>query len=186
MAESVNLVEQSVNFGRAFRRSNPQPQRGQSQWTDELVVTIKRLWKEGHSATGIAATIGGFSRNAVMGKIHRLGLNRTREFPCNKARPPKKIRRPRLPKPAPPVKAEAVRLPPNLEAIRRLEPVKNADGQYVTVLRLESWQCRFPIGDPKKPGMFFCARPCGEHVYCADHRRLCYQPGAPKKRGRGA
>ena len=43
-------------------------------WTDERVDTLKRLWGEGHSASQIANQLGGVSRNAVIGKVHRLGL----------------------------------------------------------------------------------------------------------------
>lgn len=43
-------------------------------WTDERVDTLKRLWGEGHSASQIATHLGGVSRNAVIGKVHRLGL----------------------------------------------------------------------------------------------------------------
>lgn len=44
-------------------------------WTDERVETLKRMWNEGHSATQIAKELGGVTRNAVIGKVHRLGLS---------------------------------------------------------------------------------------------------------------
>ena len=43
-------------------------------WTDERIETLKRLWSEGHSASQIAGELGGVSRNAVIGKVHRLKL----------------------------------------------------------------------------------------------------------------
>ncbi|MCP1167984.1 GcrA cell cycle regulator, partial [Limimaricola sp. ASW11-118] len=47
-------------------------------WTDERVETLKRMWNEGQSASQIAKELGGVTRNAVIGKVHRLGLsNRT-------------------------------------------------------------------------------------------------------------
>jgi GcrA cell cycle regulator len=47
-------------------------------WTDERVETLKRMWAEGQSASQIAKELGGVTRNAVIGKVHRLGLsNRT-------------------------------------------------------------------------------------------------------------
>ena len=49
-------------------------------WTDERVETLKRMWGEGQSASAIAKELGGVTRNAVIGKVHRLGLsNRTEE-----------------------------------------------------------------------------------------------------------
>jgi len=48
-------------------------------WTDERVETLKTLWGEGQSASQIAKVLGGVTRNAVIGKVHRLGLaSRTR------------------------------------------------------------------------------------------------------------
>src|SRR6218665_1072362 len=48
--------------------------RGGMNWTDERVEKLKRLWAEGLSASQIAAQLGGVSRNAVIGKVHRLSL----------------------------------------------------------------------------------------------------------------
>ncbi|MFZ1341367.1 MAG: GcrA family cell cycle regulator, partial [Paracoccaceae bacterium] len=44
-------------------------------WTDERVETLKRMWGEGQSASQIAKELGGVTRNAVIGKVHRLGLS---------------------------------------------------------------------------------------------------------------
>ena len=44
-------------------------------WTDERVETLKRMWTEGASASQIAKELGGVTRNAVIGKVHRLGLS---------------------------------------------------------------------------------------------------------------
>ena len=44
-------------------------------WTDERVETLKRMWNEGQSASQIAEELGGVTRNAVIGKVHRLGLS---------------------------------------------------------------------------------------------------------------
>lgn len=44
-------------------------------WTDERVETLKRMWTEGQSASQIAKELGGITRNAVIGKVHRLGLS---------------------------------------------------------------------------------------------------------------
>jgi len=44
-------------------------------WTDERVETLKKMWAEGQSASQIAKELGGVTRNAVIGKVHRLGLS---------------------------------------------------------------------------------------------------------------
>jgi GcrA cell cycle regulator len=48
-------------------------------WTDERVETLKRMWAEGQSASQIAKELGGVTRNAVIGKVHRLGLSNRNE-----------------------------------------------------------------------------------------------------------
>jgi GcrA cell cycle regulator len=56
------------------------PGKATMSWTDERVETLKRMWAEGQSASAIAKELGGVTRNAVIGKVHRLGLsNRTDE-----------------------------------------------------------------------------------------------------------
>src|SRR5205085_4411379 len=73
-------------------------------WTDERIETLKKLWSEGLSASQIAAELGGVTRNAVIGKVHRLGLSGRAKTPSSaaprarKARPPSQMVR--LPRPA--------------------------------------------------------------------------------------
>ena len=56
-------------------------------WTDERVETLKRMWNDGQSASQIAKELGGVTRNAVIGKVHRLGLsNRTGGQPAKPAK----------------------------------------------------------------------------------------------------
>ncbi|WP_347140023.1 GcrA family cell cycle regulator [Paracoccus sp. SSK6] len=50
-------------------------------WTDERVETLKRMWAEGQSASAIAKELGGVTRNAVIGKVHRLGLSNRSDEP---------------------------------------------------------------------------------------------------------
>ena len=64
-------------------------------WTDERVETLKRMWVEGQSASQIAKELGGVTRNAVIGKVHRLGLSNRDEDeaevePAPEAAPPPK------------------------------------------------------------------------------------------------
>src|SRR6266436_7579726 len=52
-------------------------------WNDERVETLKRLWAEGLSASHIATELGGITRNAVIGKVHRLGISGRAKSPSS-------------------------------------------------------------------------------------------------------
>ncbi|TJZ81042.1 GcrA family cell cycle regulator [Paracoccus hibiscisoli] len=95
-------------------------------WTDDRVETLKRMWSEGQSASAIAKELGGVTRNAVIGKVHRLGLsNRNDEAEAAPAPAPEPA-----PAPAPEVKpAAAVRPAPAPAAPPRPEPVAAAPAQ---------------------------------------------------------
>ncbi|MBF9029211.1 GcrA cell cycle regulator [Rhodobacterales bacterium HKCCE3408] len=97
-------------------------------WTDERVETLKRMWSEGQSASQIAKELGGVTRNAVIGKVHRLGLsNRTsgsgkpveepkaKPAPQPEAKPAAKADAPSRPEPA----EEAPARPANVTPIRK-------------------------------------------------------------------
>src|SRR5437016_7824766 len=61
-------------------------------WTDERVELLKKLWADGLSASQIAAELGGITRNAVIGKVHRLGLSGRAKSPSSAAPRPRKPR----------------------------------------------------------------------------------------------
>ncbi|WP_111558977.1 GcrA family cell cycle regulator [Paracoccus sediminilitoris] len=96
-------------------------------WTDERVETLKRMWSEGQSASAIAKELGGVTRNAVIGKVHRLGLsNRNDEAeaapapvaaaPAPEPAAPKKPAAPKVAAPAPqpaPARPEPVEAEPD-------------------------------------------------------------------------
>jgi len=76
-------------------------------WTDERVETLKTMWNDGKSASQIAKELGGVTRNAVIGKVHRLGLsNRTQPSKAAKEAKPAAEAAPAKPKPAPKPAAE--------------------------------------------------------------------------------
>ena len=86
-------------------------------WTDERVELLKKMWNEGQSASQIAKELGGVTRNAVIGKVHRLGLsNRASTTPKPetkpKAPPPPKAKEAPKPEPQPEVKPEPEPTPP--------------------------------------------------------------------------
>jgi len=103
-------------------------------WTDERVELLKKMWGEGQSASQIAKELGGVTRNAVIGKVHRLGLsNRTAATgkPAAAEAPAKPAPKPADPTPAPappseaemaesaPEPAEAAAAPSNVTPLRK-------------------------------------------------------------------
>jgi len=151
-------------------------------WNDERVETLKKLWAEGFSASQIAAELGGVTRNAVIGKVHRLGLSGRAKSP-NSAAP-----RPRKPRSATPmlrVSRSSVRGNTALahafevDAEPEPEPVDNVIpiGQRRSLLELTEETCRWPIGDPGNADFYFCGGPpVGGLPYCTYHSRVAYQP----------
>ena len=158
-------------------------------WSDERVALLGKLWGEGLSASQIAAILGGgVTRNAVIGKVHRLGLaGRV------KAGAPAQ---PRPAKPSRPV-ARPITLVSSVvdegvdsEPARRETPPARVDDEIalppserVSIMDLRDSMCRWPIGDPAKPGFGFCGQRATPGVpYCAAHCRIAYQPVADRKR----
>jgi len=146
-------------------------------WTDDRVTVLKKLWLDGLSASQIAKQLGGgVTRNAVIGKVHRLGLS-GRATPSKPSRPAVV----RAPRPRPMVVASA---PRRLESgpsapvlIARVETPGSA-----TVLTLGAHMCKWPIGDPATREFTFCGRGAGHGPYCDDHAAVAYQPPQKKTR----
>jgi GcrA cell cycle regulator len=150
-------------------------------WTDERVEILKKLWLEGLSASQIAKQLGGVTRNAVIGKVHRLGLS-GRAAPSQPSRPAA-FRTPRPSRPAIPNlrRADGPRAEPRPLAPRPAPYVEQPG--TATVLTLGAHMCKWPIGDPSSAEFTFCGRRSGdEGPYCIEHARLAYQPPQTKKR----
>jgi GcrA cell cycle regulator len=149
-------------------------------WTDERVDLLKKLWAEGHSAAQVAKQLGGVSRNAVIGKVHRLGLPQR----ASPSRPAKRPQRPGRQRPM----NGALQARPRLASAEPsvpmpdLAPMTFEDGAPANVLTLKETMCKFPIGDPAEPGFAFCGRGACSGPYCADHARVVYQPAPARKR----
>jgi GcrA cell cycle regulator len=149
-------------------------------WSEERVALLRKLWAEGLSASQIAKQLGGVTRNAVIGKVHRLGLA-GRATPSRPAKRPVRTARPRVIGPS----APRLRMPSSepRPIIPDLEPVRLEDGRAATVLTLNESMCKYPIGDPTDPDFAFCGRgAAGNAPYCQDHSRLAYQPSQARKR----
>jgi len=159
-------------------------------WTDERVELLKKLWTDGLSASQIAAELGGITRNAVIGKVHRLGLSGRAKSPSSSAPRPRKPRAPghmmRLPRPA--MRGNTALAPmyetylePEPELIENIIPI----GQRCTLLELNDSKCRWPIGDPGTAEFFFCGgAPVEGLPYCSYHSRVAYQPANDRRRDR--
>lgn len=116
-------------------------------WTDERVELLKKMWGEGQSASQIAKELGGVTRNAVIGKVHRLGLsNRAGAAPAPEAKPaPAAAPKPKAePKPKPAV-AERPAPKPEPAPEPKPEPVTN------NVTPLPARKQIIPAGQPLPP-----------------------------------
>ena len=168
-------------------------------WTDERVERLSTLWLEGRSASQIAAELGeGVSRNAVIGKVHRLGLS-GRAVPAGVGT--------LCPEPAPAeaVVAAAPHVPAmaahtiddvasildaaiepitvDLPALRAVKDVAMPVSDRVTILELSGSMCRWPIGDPTSAEFRFCGcRAVSTLPYCQEHARVAFQPVADRRR----
>lgn len=154
-------------------------------WTDERIKKLKLLYESGYSCSNIAERLGGVTRNAVIGKIHRMNLPlRGNEIP--KIR--KKISR-RKPNPYAwerahtPRSAKAVNASPaDLEDLANIEARQANDVARTSFVDLEDHHCRFIVGDPKGEHGY-----CGQErvhglPYCKHHALRCYQPPKPKSK----
>jgi GcrA cell cycle regulator len=154
-------------------------------WTDERVETLKKLWQDWLSASQIAKQLGGVTRNAVIGKVHRLGLS-GRAAPSKPARPAFKPPRPARAAAAAPTPPRRIAAEPAATSATPAVPapryVEEAPGT-ATVLTLGAHMCKWPIGDPSLESFTFCGRRTGgEGPYCNEHARVAYQPAQTKKR----
>ena len=158
-------------------------------WTDERVELLKKLWSDGLSASQIAAELGGITRNAVIGKVHRLGLSGRAKSTSSTAPRPRKARSPsmlRIGRPAirgNTALAHAYEVEPEAEPelLDNIIPI----GQRRTILELNDQTCHWPVGDPGSADFFFCGGNTLDGLpYCAHHSRVAYQPPSDRRRDR--
>ena len=143
-------------------------------WTDEKVAKLKELWGKGNTAAQIASIIGGISRNAVIGKAHRLNLSakiKTRtaisnqsfdNSISNKNNQSKKGRRSRF---------------KSLIIDKDFEPENPKQLE-----ELDENICKWPIGHPNEKKFYFCGRSSlKDFSYCKLHLLYAYQPRGKKE-----
>ena len=157
-------------------------------WSDERVEQLKKLWESGLSASQIAAELGNVTRNAVIGKVHRLGLSGRAKSPAAAAP------RQRKPRPAQhmmrvsrPVSRGNTALAHAFEVEIEPDPIAYDNvvpmSQRLSLLELNEATCHWPVGDPASSEFFFCGgKALTSLPYCVQHSRIAYQPAADRRR----
>ena len=163
-----------MRSSRARREDHLMPK--SAAWSKDRISTLTAHWIDGLSASQIADRLGGVSRNAVIGKLHRLGL-------CGDGRPP-------MPKPQ--AAAGAARRPDQTRPAPARLPAKTAPsipsppegpGLVADLIGLGAHACRWPIGDPKAAGFTFCGRRA-DGRYRHGHEQRAVRPGSASRAAR--
>lgn len=149
-----------------------------SNWTEDRVGALKKLWLEGQSASQIAKALGaGTTRNAVIAKVHRLGLSNRAASPSP---PPRATFRSAQSPKRQAHSQHHTRVGRKRTSIPLPEPSPEASTPgTATLMTLGSHMCKWPIGDPATQSFNFCGRRTSE-TYCAAHARIAYQPQVRK------
>lgn len=143
-------------------------------WTEERTNLAVTLWNDGLSASQIAKRLGGVSRNAVIGKVHRLGLS-ARAAPSRPAA--KALKTVKATKPPKHDHANALYFGSGKrQAPKAAEPIierwERAGG--ATILTLANHMCKWPIGDPSSAAFTFCGGRRETGPYCHQHAQVAY------------
>ena len=141
-------------------------------WTDEKVNKLKELWGKGHTASQIAQILGDTTRNAVIGKAHRLKLEArapSKQISQN-SNQTKQVRKTSQPL-SRRARFQALLLDKNFQA----EDPKSLE-------ELSDKTCRWPIGHPNEKGFYFCGRTSlKDFSYCRLHLLYAFQPKNKKE-----
>ncbi|WP_075484989.1 GcrA family cell cycle regulator [Candidatus Pelagibacter communis] len=143
-------------------------------WTDEKVAKLKELWGKGNTASQIAEIIGGISRNAVIGKAHRLNLSakiKTRTATSNQNFENSKIEKNIQIKRGRRSKFKSLIIEKDFEP----ENPKQLE-------ELDENSCKWPVGHPDEKSFYFCGRSSlKDFSYCKLHLLYAYQPKGKKE-----
>lgn len=185
-------------------------------WTEDRVEKLKSMWTEGNSASQIAKELGGVTRNAVIGKVHRLGLsNRAGSIKTKRDKPssstPKKSRT-KISSPKiktvidthipeknaiipmrKPILTPGQPLPPqpsaneiSPEALATVKEVEKG-AKKLSLLELTEKTCKWPIGDPATDEFWFCGLTTQTgKPYCEAHVGVAFQPVSNRRERRAS
>ncbi|MEO0567768.1 MAG: GcrA family cell cycle regulator [Pseudomonadota bacterium] len=180
-------------------------------WNDERVDLLKKLWAEGHSASHIAKELGDVTRNAVIGKVHRLGLSNRNGAGGGESAKAKSAAKPKAAKSASkkskapetePKQAEKAApvsrtkaiipatqpLPPqpsaneiDPEALKKYSEIEKK-ALRLSLMELTERTCKWPIGDPATDDFWFCGLPVAPgKPYCEPCVGVAYQPASARR-----
>ena len=145
-------------------------------WTEEKVAKLKELWGKGNTASQIAEIIGGISRNAVIGKAHRLNLSakiKTRTATSNEIFESSVNKKNSNNKRGRKSKFKSLIIEKDFEP----ENPKQLE-------ELDESSCKWPIGHPDEKSFYFCGRSSlKDFSYCKLHLLYAYQPKGKKDEG---
>jgi GcrA cell cycle regulator len=171
-------------------------------WTDERVELLRKLWSDGLSASQIAAQLGGVSRNAVIGKVHRLKLSSRGRATAAPVRQTKTVHAPSAVKQAPRAAAPMRAMTASIGAtalqtqfdvepavvrhvVRAVENVVVPISRRLQLIQLSERTCKWPNGDPLTEDFNFCGNEAADSgPYCAYHSRIAFQPASERRRQR--
>ncbi|WP_416909175.1 MAG: GcrA family cell cycle regulator [Polymorphobacter sp.] len=161
-------------------------------WTEERIAILKAGWEGGMTASQIAEQLGeGVTRNAVIGKAHRLGLE-SRPSPVKggeeaapAAKSPAPAAKEAAAKPAEAAAPAASSAPAATPAVAKpvAKPARRSGkAAKVSLLDLNERICKWPIGHPGEPDFHFCGKPVqAGFPYCSEHCALAYQAQMPRR-----
>ena len=180
-------------------------------WTDERVEVLKKMWGEGQSASVIAKALGGVTRNAVIGKVHRLGLSNRATSTSSKSSAKSKTSSKAKPtiQTGPSrstTKGESVRITPpavrkiipagqplppqpsaneiSPEALAKVSEVEKT-AKKISLMELTEKTCKWPVGDPATDDFWFCGLSVQTgKPYCEAHVSVAFQPMSSRRERR--
>jgi GcrA cell cycle regulator len=155
-------------------------------WTEERLERLKSCFEAGLTCREIACDIG-VSRNAVIGKLSRLNLNRERSSKARRTteKDATKAGRPKTVPRGPRLQYQMLKaMYGGPHAAVDDAPIQSA--HCCSLLELSAERCRWPISTPGAADFCFCGNtPLGGLPYCAGHTRLAYRPGSRQRVARG-